>query len=97
MHQIHYLADSIDVLIELRVFDNQGGSNLEHHEVVATDLTEYSLVTEKPHHQNLAEHSRIDPRESLEGNLQAQTARSPELDRIEQAESADRTDHFVVR
>src|SRR5260370_30133456 len=97
MHQIHYLANYIDVPIELRVLDNQRRSDLEHHEVVATDLTEYSLVTEEPHHQNLAEHRRMDPGEGLERNLQAQTARSPELDRIEQTESADLTDHFVVR
>jgi hypothetical protein len=97
MHQIHYLPDSIDIPIELRVLDDQGRSDLEHHEVVATDLTEYPLVAEEPHHQDLAEHRGVNPGESLEGNLQAQTARSLEFDRTRRTTSEPRRMELDLR
>ena len=39
-------ADRLDVLLELRIFYYQRWRDLEHHEIVAADLTEYSMIAE---------------------------------------------------
>src|SRR6266436_2826410 len=43
MHQIHDFTDRLDILLELRIFYYQRWRDLEHHEIVAADLTEYSM------------------------------------------------------
>jgi len=96
MHQIHDFADRLDVLLELRIFYYQRWRDLEHHEIVATDLRENSLVPKQMHHDHLSEHRRMNPCKSSERDSKSQPLRRAELDRGEHPDAANLVDHFVA-
>jgi hypothetical protein len=97
MHQVNHVCQRAYEFV--RLFDTHGqrGSDFQHHEIVAADLREHTLVTEQPHYQDLAEHGRMDPGEGLKRQAQTQLARRLELNAREHSDAANVTNHFVIR
>jgi hypothetical protein len=67
MHGFHHVANGCDALNQLLFSDYEGRSNFEHHKVVTADLRENVPIPEEPHHEDLAEQSRMDRIETLRG------------------------------
>ncbi len=66
MHQRRDRFHRVDEFIGLSLGDDERGSDLEHHEVVAADLAIDSMVAKQAHHQHLTEHRGMDARECLD-------------------------------
>jgi hypothetical protein len=60
VHRLHDLLDCANKPFKLSIIDHEGRRNLQHHEIIAADLREYSMVPEHLHGQDLAEYCRMD-------------------------------------
>src|SRR6476620_163378 len=97
MHQLNRIGGSPYKLVKLMVINDQRGCNFKNHKIVSTDLGQDAVVPEEPHHQDLAEHARVDLQKCLEGDAQAQFPRSGEFNSAHQANAPNILDHFVLR
>lgn len=75
MQLLHDIPYRLDELFKLPVCDDQGRGRFEDHEMIAAYLREDSMVAEKPHHDNLAEHAGVNLTEGFEGYAQAHSPR----------------------
>ena len=81
--------------LDLLFFGNQRRSRLQHHEVVATNLGQDLLLTEKSHHQHLPEHSGMDGAKCFERESQHQLRRSAEFNSAEQSQARRCLEHLI--
>ena len=86
-------TNSLDLLLG----HDQRRRHLEHHEVVAADLRENTVIAEQAHHQHLPEHAGVNAAEGFERDAQAELAGAPEFDARKHAGAAHGLHHFVGR
>src|SRR5712691_1789495 len=95
MRNFYNFLDCRDKFTHLRRSDHQGRRDLQHHEIVSTNLRE-DPATEETHHQNLPEHGRMNLSERFEWRAQCQTPGSCELNAQQQAFTADLFHHLIT-
>jgi hypothetical protein len=55
VHQLHNLFGCGHESIDLRIVDYKRRRNFQHHEIIAANLTQNSMVSKHPHDHNLSE------------------------------------------
>src|SRR5712691_9215347 len=95
MRNFYNFLDCRDKFINLGQSNYQGRRDLQHHEIVSTNLRE-DPATEEAHHQNLPEHGGMNLSERFERRTQRETPGSCELNTKQQAFAADLFHHLIT-
>src|SRR5580700_3861789 len=97
VHQLHNLFERGHKPIDLRVVDHERRRNFQHHEIVAANLAQNSMVSKQSHDHNLSKYCRMYLCECFEGQSPRERTGGLKFYCVEQAKTANLAYHFILR